>query len=116
MNVPAKFIVSHRSPFWLRAIEDQLILKIPNARVPSIQKIFAAQDDFEDVSASLPRRYAGFRSGQEQFFPRRCPVQFKAGRFLGRDRTRNGYICRFLFDYDDANFTTLYLSSISPID
>lgn len=116
MNVPARFIISHDSPWSLTSMLDKLVLKIPNAQVPAVQKIFAAQSHFEDVTANLPRHYAEFRAGEEQFLPKNCPKRFQAGGFQARDKAREVYICRFLFDRDDPKSTTLYLKSFSPLN
>ena len=115
LDVPTEYIISHRSPFWLRAVEDRLILKIPGAEVAAVKKVFASQKRYEDVTPHLPRHYREFVSGLEKFFPRR-PKSFQAGRFHAFDRNRHIYACKFLFDQDDPNFTYLYLDSVSPID
>ncbi len=113
MPIPAEFVVSHRSPFWLLALEDDLILKIPKAQAAQVQQVFVSQKRFEDVTSHLASHYAEFRAGEEGFFPD-CPRSFQAGRFWAYDRQRHVYDCHFLFDQDDPNFTYLYLSSVSP--
>lgn len=116
MDVPSQFIISHHSPFWLLSMDDQLVLKIPNSQVSRVQKVFATQKNFENISASLPRYWADFRAERREFFPKNCPKRFQSGRFVALDKQHNNYFCDFLFDQDNPNFTYLYFSSISPIN